>query len=302
MEILFEKIFILLLFTVTGYILSKKGILETGLAQGLSKLEIYVFCSCLNFYTFIIGFTREELWGNIDILLWGIGAFLLTYLLSHVLADMLGKDHFTQSVYTYTFLVPNYGFMGYALVEALFGTDMLLNMVIFTLPMTVYGCTEGYSGLCGKKKIAWKDLFNPCFVTMLAGAVIGFFEIQLPGILIDVIMMGKECMAPISMILTGIVISQFSFSEILGDKKIYLAGALRLVILPAGLLWLMRFLKVPENIMIIGAMLYTLPVGLNTIIYPQMSQKDCRLGAGLLLVTNIAVLVTMPVITGIFLR
>ena len=302
MAILFQKSFILLRFTIVGYILSKLRVLQAGLAQGLSKLEVYVFCSCLNFYTFTEGFTRDELIAKLDILLWGIAAFAVTYLLSHLLAEGFGKDSFTKSIYTYTFLVPNYGFMGYALVEALFGTDMLLNMVIFTLPLTVYGYTEGYSGLCGKKKTSAKDLLNPCFVTMLAGAVVGLSGIQLPDLLKEAVVMGKECMAPISMILTGIVISQFRFSEILSDKKIYLASILRLVVLPIILLTLMKILKVPESVMITGVMLYTLPAGLNTIIYPQMSQKDCRPGAGLLLITNLAVLITMPVLTGIFLK
>jgi predicted permease len=40
--------------------------------------------------------------------------------------------------------------------------------------------------------------------------------------------------------------------------------------------------------------LYAMPCGMNTIVYPKLVEKDCRLGAATVLVSTVLSLITIP--------
>lgn len=81
----------------------------------------------------------------------------------------------------------------------------------------------------------------------------------------------------------------------------YLASALRLLILPAASLMMMKLLHAPRELLVVGAYFFAMPTGMNTILFPTMVNRDCRLGAGMALVSNISLIVTFPIILRLFL-
>jgi len=40
--------------------------------------------------------------------------------------------------------------------------------------------------------------------------------------------------------------------------------------------------------------IYCMPCGMNTIIYPKMVGEDCRMGASLVLISSVACVLTIP--------
>ena len=75
---------------------------------------------------------------------------------------------------------------------------------------------------------------------------------------------------------------------------------LRLVVLPLAVgLVLSRFCA-PE-VSAVAILLYALPCGLNTVVFPRLIGEDCRLGAGLAMISCILSCFTIPLICRIFL-
>lgn len=296
MLILVQQILILFIFVLTGFFLCRGGLISQALSDQLSKLEMYVFMPCLVFHSFAADFTRDKLAEKADILLVALLLLAVTWLLSYFLSKCLTEDRYEQSIYAYTFAVPNFAFMGYGLINAVYGSEMLLNMVIFGLPLTVYIYTEGYRRLCGKDKISLRAILNPAFIAIFIGAFFGLTNTKAPSILLSLSEQGMNCVTPIAMLLTGTVIAQFNFRALLSDKRLYLASAIRLIIFPLAVWGVLRLLGVQEALLILGTMVYAMPSGMNTIVYPQLAGKDCRLGAGLLLITSTAALITLPLI------
>ena len=102
------------------------------------------------------------------------------------------------------------------------------------------------------------------------------------------------------MILTGMVIAGFRPADILKDRRVYLASALRLLILPAASLGVMKLLHAPREMLVVGAYFFAMPTGMNTVLFPTMVNKNCKLGAGMALVSNLGLAVTLPIILAIF--
>ena len=105
-------------------------------------------------------------------------------------------------------------------------------------------------------------------------------------------------MGPISMLLAGIVVSEFEFKELLSEKKIYIVTLLRLFIIPI----IIGFIVAPFNrtAMEIAVLIYAMPCGLNTIVFPRLVNEDCRIGAGLALLSNILACLSIPIVLSIF--
>ena len=300
MTLMLSQLFQLFVFLLLGMFARWKKIVDDSFPKGLSRLVVNFFLPCLLFLSFYSNLSPKTLVEERAALLWGAGSFFVTFPIYTLLAKKLAKDPYEVGIFQYTFLVPNYGFFGYVLIEAVYGSQMLFHMVIFTLVHMIYGYTDIYRRLCGMEKMTLRTLCNPSVFALLFGAVFGMLQLRLPTAVITVLTAGKSCVGPLSMILTGMVIAGFRPADILKDRRVYLASALRLLILPAASLEVMKLLHAPREMLVVGAYFFAMPTGMNTLLFPTMVNKNCKLGAGMALVSNLGLAVTLPIILAIF--
>ena len=104
---------------------------------------------------------------------------------------------------------------------------------------------------------------------------------------------GEVCMSPVAMLLSGIAVSEFRVKELLVNKKAYLVVALRLVALPVLAFLLVKGVRM-DMALKSAVVIYSMPCGMNTIIYPKMVGEDCRMGASLVLISSVACVLTIP--------
>ena len=96
-----------------------------------------------------------------------IAKFLFVYLLPFIigtiitvisivigifLSKLFAKDNYLQKIYTYSFAVANFSFMGNAVVLGIFGEDVLFDYMIFTLPLCLYVYSFGTASLIPKRE------------------------------------------------------------------------------------------------------------------------------------------------------
>ena len=190
--------------------------------------------------------------------------------------------------------------MGYPLISAIYGEEMLLNMMIYVLPISIYTYSEGYRLLTDTKGISFKKIVNPVLISIFCGCVFGLCSIELPALLNDALTSASNCMAPIGMILIGIAIAGFPLSELLNKWQVYSISAIRLLGSPLLMTVIFRLLNFNDSILLVAIMCYGMPCGMNTIIFPQLKGKDCRIGAGLVLLSNLASVLTIPLLLELF--
>jgi len=290
--LILEQVLLLLSFAVIGYALCKTGKVENTSTKILSTLEVNLFLPATVFNTFSSNFTPTYLRQKYVLILASAITLVVVALAAHPVAKSLAKDDYQKNVFHYSLVVPNYGYMGYALAGGIFGSEMLLDVMVFALPLSLYTYTIGYNMLT-KSPISLKRLVNPVVLSILAGMCVGFIGIELPSVATNFLSKAAACMGPISMLLSGMVISQYRFAELFRNKASYLIGLLRLIIIPCAAAIILHALSLRELI-IPSIMLLAMPCGLNTIVFPQLVGEDCYTGASLALVTNLLCLVTIP--------
>ena len=259
----------------------------------LSVLEVWVFLPCNALRSFSRNFTVAYFQERYPIVILSAIIVLMLYAVNGLVIPRLVKDPYRQNIFRYSLTMPNSGYVGYALVQGVYGDLMLLNAQLFAIPMSVFTNSEGYRMLTNTGKVSWKKMFNPSIVAMLAGAVLGLTGWGLPSVLDNVVDKGAACMGPISMLLAGITISDYPLDMLLKDKSAYVISCFRLLIIPMLLMLLLSPI-LSREMLLIAVVLYACPCGLNTIVFPRLIGKDCRPGASMAMISTVGALATLP--------
>ena len=281
---------------IIGFILCKLKCLNENTDVVISKLLSTVIMPVLIFQTFVSKLRVEVLAQKLYIFLIGAVIATLSYLLARLLAKVFAKDKYLQNIYTYSFAVSNLGYMGIPLVKAVFGDDVLFDMMVFTVPFHIYIYSIGLASLNpNHPKVTLKSFANPVFGGMIFGGIVGLSGITLPSAVLSVTTMISNCMSPLPMIVAGVVIAKYQIKSLLYDYKIYIAVILRLIVLPLFFVFVIKLLGCNQSILLLAMCSLAMPMGLNTIVFPSAYGGDTRPGASMALISNILGIITIPV-------
>lgn len=289
-------------FIVIGYVLVKIRAMEGNSASVLSKLENNIFIPALVMGTFIENFTIERIQSAWELLVLSFAIGLVAILFAIVVSKVVTKDTYIRNIYTYGLSFSNFGFMGNAVVSSLF-PDIFFEYLIFTLPLWIMIYLWGVPRLLlsdSKDKHSMKDslksFVNPMFVSMVIGMVIGISGITLPKSLQSIITVSGNCMSPIAMILTGMIVSSISLKKTFTNCSIYIVSMIRLLIMPLIFVGISSFFSMSNTVFICAVCSLAMPLGLNTIVIPSALGKDTSVAAGMALISHLLSCITIPLV------
>ncbi len=304
----FSQVFTLFVFIATGYMLAKIGIVKSQNCKILSSLLVYVFCVGNAFKAFSTQCTVEYIKEKYVLLIAGFTVLMVLAFTMHFAGKLFSKDKFEQKLFEYSLVLANYGYFGYVMVENLLGPEALIDFMMFCLPANFYVYTYAYCILTGNKASP-KRLLNPVMITILIGAAVGLTQIPIPAVITNISVSASACMGPTSMLLAGIVMSDFKPIELLKRKSTYVLCALRLLVIPFAIGGAVMFAGKALGVYnsasfkaIFTCIIFfiSMPCGLNTIVFPRLADKDCRPGASFAFVSNILALATIPLVLTVF--
>ena len=297
-----------------GFALKKTNAIPEGSGPVLAKLENWVFCPALSFMTAATYFKLENLslHGMNIILSCIVAAFALTIaiLLSRV---FVREAVYERGVYAYALMFGNFGFVGDPLVIALFGDEFFAYYKLFSLPLSILCYVWGIGVLVPKEnsssgaKAIIKRILTPPTVALFVGIIVGITDTLkfFPEFTLTSLDALKGCMGPVAMILAGITIAGFDVKEMLTNKKVYLATALRLTVLPAvvlSFLWCVIILAnklfnmdIGNHAIFFAFFAYATPLGMNTIVFPQAYGGDPKTGAAMAMISHTLCVISIPI-------
>ena len=82
--------------------------------------------------------------------------------------------------------------------------------------------------------------------------------------------------------------------------RIYIATALRLIVLPTIFVLGLKMIGADETTLIVSLMAYATPLGLNTIVFPAAYRADTTTGASMALISHTIAVITIPIMFAIF--
>ena len=298
-----NQIAYLFLLIFCGYIIIKIGVMPKDSDSILSKLENYLFIPALVLSTFITNFKVEKIKMYGEYFFVGFIVCVIGILVAIIISKIFFKD---KKIYIYGLAFSNFGFMGNAVVLAIFPnlfTEYLIFVLPFWLMVYFWGVPLLLSNETKEKitiKIRLKAFINPMVISVIIGVFVGLINLEFPHFINSSISTLGSLMTPIAMIITGMTIAKINLLEMLKNYGIYSLTLIRLIVIPLVGILLIKLFNIPYNLSLCIVAVLSMPLGLNSIIVLNAFNKDTSEASGMALISHAISLLTIPLIFSIF--
>ena len=304
------------LFILVGYALRKTKILPEQSGVTMARLETYLFCPALSLANMMAQCTPETFRENSTLILYGAVITAVAIVLAIPLSKLFirradsSAAAYQRSIYRYGMTFANYGFMGNFIILGVFGDEMFFKYQMFCLILGIFCGSYGLYLLIPKEQNAgfWhnlkKSLLAPPMLALFAGVAVGLLNLgkYVPTFLVNMLDGAGKCQGPVAMVLAGFVIAGYPLKDILINKKVYIATLVRLICLPAVMLFALHMLGTSKEIMMLALVAFATPLGLNSIVYPETYGGDVKTGASMASISHTLCVVTIPIMYWLFIE
>lgn len=290
MPVMLTQVLAMFAMMLIGAALRRGGLVdEAGTAQ-LSRVALYVATPAV---------ILQSLAGPFDAgrLAAGIACAALSFgftALSAAVGRLAFRDRCREA--QLGIMVSNMGFMGIPLVQSVLGADSVFYIsacIAAQVPlMWTYGVRLVSSDPADVSARAIAT--NPSVVAVAVGVVLFLCSIDLAGVFQVTAADLGNLNTGLAMLVMGAYLAQADLRALARDPVLYLASALRLLVVPAVMLAVLAVLPLPVEVKLVVVIASSAPCGTVSAMFPQMFGGDYRLGAGLVSVSTLLSLAVMP--------
>lgn len=240
----------LVLVTLIGYVAARAGFLTSEVRPKLSALIFNVTLPC----TILASVGEVDSSAGAEQITWSfvLGAALFFVMLAAAalacLALRAPRDD--RPLYLFMGVLTNTGFIGFAVLESLFGGGSVFLGSIFIAVSNVFLYSIGVGVLTSggekndEKNVAsvrsfrlagiLKNVLNVPMVASVIALVVFFSGVPLPGPVAQAVDMVGGATSPLAMMLVGLAIAEADLRRVLGNGRLWGFSAIRFLLVPAA--------------------------------------------------------------------
>lgn len=293
------EMLVLLFAIAVGFAANRLGILGGETDQKVSKLLL-----CLTLPAMLVGSvcTGDAL-PETSVVLGTLGVAVVFYSLefAFVLAvpPLLGGTPGQKGVWRYTLAFPNVAFIGYPVVTALFGSEALFYAVILVLPFNLMTFTLGPLLLTGAKRFSLRQMFSPCVVASILALGLALLRLRPPEIVGEALSFVGNITVPLSLLFVGSLLAGIPLGRMLASPRLWILTAVRLLVLPAVLCFLLRWMGTEFLILGVAVIQMAMPTAMNGSLLCMEYGGDAECMAQITFVSTLASIVTIPILAAL---
>ncbi|GAB4073807.1 AEC family transporter [Barrientosiimonas marina] len=285
---------------IIGFTVRKTGILNQATDHVLTQLILYVTLPALILFSLAIPFSYALI--NEFLLLLGMSAYIL--LVAVCLARWMRRHSDLSarkgSVYEGLIIFGNQGYIGFAVIFAVFGEEGIVYLTLFNIIYFILIWTYGiYLFTKDKKQVNWRRLVrNPGILATLTGLLVLLLPVSWPGFIASTLESVGKTTVPLSMILIGSLIAGITYRDIafmVKDKYLWLAGAAKLLIIPLLLLPFSLF-SVPFSLLLVAVLTAGMPSAPTMSLYAQKFAADAHFASIGVMISSMFSIITIPLL------
>lgn len=211
------------------------------------------------------------------------------------LSRRLKLEEAKRRVFVCSLVFCNITFIGYPILQELYGNIGLLCAIVFSMIYNVVFYSWGmfYLGDRGRGSLR-SILTNKIALASVLALVMYFLQIKIPEPLYSTFNGIGALTMPLSMIIIGCSLADSGICKILRDRTLYLPTVLRMAVMPAVVCLVMRLLGVDPEIIRISTVIAALPSGTMTSIVAADYGCAPDYAANIMVQTMLAMLAALP--------
>lgn len=291
------QVAVLFILIALGFVSGKAGLINESGAKYLTNIVLYLATPCIMLQSFQkVGYSFS--------LIVNLGICALCALLIQALSIVISrvvfrsKDESRRVVLRFATVFSNCGFMSLPLQQALLGDKGVFYGSVFVAVFNILVWSYGLVDMSGEKRnfTAKKLILNPGILGALGAAILFFLQIHLPDILLSPVQYIAGLNTPLPMLVIGFHLTRFDIKKSVKDLSIYSVMLIRLIAIPCLSLLIMKFFGVGGDILTACTIASSAPVAATTTMFATKFNRDVDLSVGLVSMSTILSVITMPVI------
>jgi hypothetical protein len=300
--------FILFMLMLSGFTAGKVGVLKGETIRGLSRFLLDFTLPALIIHSMQRPFSADLRDQAFRIL--GLSALIYAsaFPLAYVVTAFFGKSRPAETgVHRFAMCFSNVGFMGFPVAEAILGRESLFMVSIYNIPFQLLAFSVGTTLIAAQAKVpgskpgqvilsAARSFINVPALAALVG--FGFFmlAVRIPEPLFSTIGILGNTTTPLSMVLIGAVLAGTKLGNILGNPRVWVTTGYRLIVHPLVVFLLLRLLGLSGLERSVPVLIAAMPVAANTTILAGVYGGDDVTASGLVFISTLLSLATIPLI------
>lgn len=294
-----QQVAILFVLMAVGAACRWTNLLSEAVVRGMVNLLLFVVTPCLIARAFVRPF-ESDLFAGLG---WAVAAAAGAHVLG-VLASYLVRvrDVSRERSLRFAVIFSNAGFMGIPLQQALLGAEGVFYGAVYVVLFNLFCWSYGLVLMCGSlRNVKVRTLFvNPGSVGIVCGLPFFLLSWSLPTVVDEPLRMISDLNTPVAMIVTGWYLASSSFRPVLTCPAAWLAGGLRLIVIPCVMAGVMVWIRPAASEMALAMVVASsAPVAAMTTMFSAQYGRDVSISAGLVSVTTLLAILTMPPIVGL---
>ncbi len=291
-----KQVAVLFSMILAGFVCVKTGAVKMEGKKFFSDLMMSLTVPAMMLHSYLMEFDPSVLSNIVYVIGWSAAGMLLAFGLTFLVTGrMKDKD---MPILRCACVFSNAAYMGFPLIQALFGSEGMLYASAFVTVLNLYLWGLQYALLTGKvrlKEVAHTLLTMPTMIAIMIGLVIYLGRIPVPEMVESTLNTVGSMTTPLSMIVTGMIMAGINVKKQLRDKRLALIILIRMFLIPAasiGFFTLMGWQGMSAAVILV---LMSGPSAAVTSVFAVQFGYDEEMTAGAVVVTTFLSIFMLPV-------
>lgn len=301
--LLMEQIIQLFLMIFMGFLIVKAKLLNSEDSKILSIIVLYLIIPCVIINAFQVDYTPQTVKG----LLIALAGSVMTQVILLIVVSILGRVFHLNEVEVASIYYSNSGNLIVPIVMFILGKEWVLYGCVFMSVQLVFIWTHCKKIISRESTYDWRKIvLNINMISIAIGIVLFLTRIHLPEDINSTLSAVGGMIGPASMIVTGMLFAGMDFKQIFASKRVYFVTFLRLIVVPAIALVLIKFSYLASlssngpKIMLIVFLAIITPSASTVTQMCQVYGNDSQYASTINVVTTLLAIITMPLMVMLF--
>lgn len=288
-----SSVLTLFLLMGVGFFFGRMRLLSDTALSEVSLILLYMVTPCILITSFEVERTPESQGQLFMSLSTTVGVYVIYMLLSAFLFPREGETH--QGIMRFGAVYGNAGFMGLPLVQSILGDEAMMVAVVGLAVFNAVTWTQGRVLMGGWTELSLKKLLlNPGILGFAAGLLMFFTGWHLPMPIDNAVGYLASLNTPLAMVVIGGQMAQTNLAEVFSTRKLYLASAVKLLVIPLITTVVLLPFHLNPIIYIVTVILAGCPSAGATSLFAQNMGKDGAFGARQITLSTLLCIITLP--------
>lgn len=294
------KMLMLFAIMVIGFIANKTGIIDEDANKKFSSLVVNITAPAMILASSEGAATLGSKQDALIVLLVAVSMYVFLGIMSLTVRFLFRIPKGKEGVYRFMIVFGNNAFMGFPVVQAIFGDNALFYGAIFNIPNNIFAYSYGVYLLTKHHKeggnFNWKNMINPGVISAVTTLLLFLLDIKLPSFAITTFDCVGQITTPLAMIVIGASLANIPLKSVLKDVKVYFYSLYKMIVLPL-FIWLIARMVLTNSVVLgVLVIISAMPCATIAVMLSNEYGGDTKTASRYVFVSTILSVITIPIV------